>query len=107
MTDRDESRDVAILARGERLTRMLSWSKRTELDWHYKGEVLVIRMVPHSDLEAAERERDEARKEVARLVEALGIARRHVEKLAATRVTLCRLRTAIDQAIVNLPKGEA
>lgn len=100
MAERDESMDIATyLDCGVR-----DWCDWGELE---RGARDVVRYVPHSDLEAAEKERDALRQEVARLVEALGIARRRIEKLAATRVTLCRLRTAIDQAIVNLPKGEA
>lgn len=104
MPDRDESRDVVVIARGERLIRMMPW---TELDrLPPADDCEAIRLVPHSDLEAAERERDELRKEVARLVEALGIARRHVEKMEGARKSLCRIRTAIDQAIVELGKGD-
>ena len=104
MADRDESRDVAVIARGERLIRMMPWNEPDRLP--PADDCEVFRLVPHSDLEAAERERDELRKEVPRLVEALGIARQRVEKMEGARKALCRIRTTLDQVIAEFGKGE-
>lgn len=98
MADRDDSRDVGVFD---------SWMHSKTCPWEdVDGQDDCTRYVPHSDLEAAERERDELRREVSRLVEALGVARNAAEKVTTARDTLWRLRNTIDCVIDELGKGD-
>jgi hypothetical protein len=116
MPDRDESKDVGLIwdscgdttpgtPRSNFPNEVEPWDEVEGCTYNGADEGWT-RYVPHSDLEAAERERDALRQEASRLVEALGIARNQVEKLDGSSKALRRIRTAIDQAIAEFGKGE-